>query len=223
MNPPPHFVFFPRPLPVSTASPIASTSKSVQYLYGWRGECEGAVVVAGALHAMSFGDAQESIKGIARQLGPAPGTEALCILGRCDLDDMSDKGKSNLGVDLSDSLVQIRVSDDGIPSTSDEALGTFVLYKPPSRSKLQFFSIVPLQLDLNSFLLPSHDTTIRADKTSPTKEEAEDVSLGNKIRRSSALDFSSARSNGGFSQTIDLNRAVDRVGCTLLLRCHTFS
>lgn len=215
-------LFFPDPLPTETATPFPSTATAgptASFLYGW---VKGTtVVVAGALDAASWEDARQRVDKAAEFF---PGTDALGVVGMvcsCDgpLNEGSGgasksrrakaKGKVEVVATGQRRALRMHLSVDGVPSVvCDESMGdvTPVFYTPPSRSNLQFFSLVPLQLDLNVFSSPGRS----AMEVDASKEDQEESKLGDKIRHSVRLDFSSAsrRSVRGIT---NLERVVDWV------------
>ncbi|KAL8281022.1 hypothetical protein RQP46_006701 [Phenoliferia psychrophenolica] len=207
-------LFFPSPLP--TAAPLASTSRappSTRFLYGWT--TPTALVVAGAIDAFSADEANERISDLVTTAFPLPLHDSnLAIIGTLLLNHpLNDTGKSREGSGKGGKKkgglkVVLSSTSRGVPiivqSSSDhqDALTT-ILYTPPSRSNLQFFSITPLQLDLNEFSDPRERSRVREGDAPGEDEEAR--VLGDKVRQAAGLDFAKAKEECG----TDLARVID--------------
>jgi len=94
-----------------------------------------------------------------------------------------------------------------------------VLYTPPSRSQLQFFSLTPLQLDLNSFSSRrphrrrrSVSAVVAVAEQETQQAQSERAQLAAKLKRATRLDFASPTEGqvltGG---VVDLGEVVDWV------------
>lgn len=219
---PAQFLFFPLPTPrAATLQAQASTTATQLYLFGWQGR--HACLVAGILQAVDHHDAQQRLDTVCNHLN-----HHLIILGTASA--ASDKGKARASdqpppapsaslpsfhIDLS------TISSPSLAPTSPPT--TLILYTPPKRSQLQFLSLVPLQLDLNSFDAPptpgssaaAKKAEAEARKKRDKEGRTEEHVLGEKLRRSARLDFTSP-SNAPPVAVADLEEVVDWVMHALL-------
>ncbi|KAK4053782.1 pig-Q [Microbotryomycetes sp. JL201] len=196
---PEHYVFFPTSVPCCR-EPAASDAH--MYLFGWRGL--HATVIAGSIYASSRQDAMtrlnDKLKGSLR---------GLTIVGR-----IITKGKQVDTSDASeDNLLTFETSSPHsttLLAASERA--AMVTYTPPNRTQLQFFSLSPLQLDLNSFVSPLRRRRLskraRAKLKREDTDKAEALALSDKLRRLSELDFTSAMSSEPIG-VADLHQVID--------------
>ncbi|KAK4058865.1 pig-Q [Microbotryomycetes sp. JL221] len=214
--PPQHYVFAPRKWPTCSITP-ASTSQALTFVFGWHGRHSTVVVgsVTASTRSAAFELLQHRLDGNTRQLA---------IVGLL----VTDKGKHR-NTDGSDDenkdllLFQSDTSDNTLlllDSDSDRI--TIVKYLPPNRTQLQFFSLSPLQLDLNSFTSPltrsnrrhRHNNDPKSLKRMRTRhaQDEEDkraeLLLSNKLSRLQQLDFSSHKYQDGVGAT-DLEQVID--------------
>lgn len=106
------------------------------------------------------------------------------------------------------------------PNTARPLPITTVLYTPPSRSQLQFFSLTPLQLDLNSFTSRqprrrrrSVSSVVAVAEQETAKVQSERAKLVAKLKRTARLDFTSPTEGeeGLAGGIVDLAEVVDWV------------
>lgn len=214
-NPPPlpaQFLFFPLPTPQAT-TPQAQAAASHRYLFGWKGT--HASLVAGILHAIDQEDAQQRLDTTFNHL-----SHHLIILGTCS----SASDQPPHAPSTSSPSFHIHLNSTSSPTLAPTSPPTtLILYTPPKRSQLQFLSLVPLQLDLNSFDAPptpgSSTAAKKAEAEARKKRDkdgrTEEHVLGEKLRRSAKLDFSSP-SNAPPVAVADLEEVVDWVTCACL-------
>lgn len=213
--PPEHFCFFPTPLPLAAAA-----SNDTTWLYGWQGD--RAAVVAGAVQAASYQAAQQRVQDAFNKVD-----DRVRILARCysssEKEAARDEQREREG---EPSLLQLYLpaasNGTSIPTIlSSSPTTTLITYTPPRRSQLQFLSLVPLQLDLNSFSSPSSGAKGKGKGSSAAQraevrrkreeeEQTESHVLGEKLRRSAELDFSHP-SHGPKVAVADLEEVVDWV------------
>lgn len=211
-----HFVFFPEPLPRCGAASTRSNDAELAYLFGW---CTtGATVIAGSLQASSLDSARSMLRA-------SLGREAdVQIRGRCYQASEETSTNGTAGSE-NDKMIflDVRISAQGVPTVIGASpSATVVLYSPPSRTQLQFFSLQPLQLDLNSFTSPQKNGFLKKAKLSPTSQkkraaalpqqphlESEREILGGKLRHSAVLDFT--REDPKMRLCADLEQVVDWV------------
>lgn len=202
--PPEHYVFFPCPLPGLTA---AHASNAETFVFGW--QRAHAAVVAGAIHAVDSVAAQVQLSTALR--GQSHDLE---IIGRCL--SPSAKGKEKQARPCAGEHFVFESSLDNLPRIhhSPHGRSTIVTYSPPNRAQLQFLSLVPLQLDLNSFISPMGAKRAAKGAVDDTDREErakmEQIALADKIRHASRSDFSS-RTNAEPVATTDLAEVIDWV------------
>lgn len=190
----PKHLFFPSPLPTAPPPPSTSTAPPpTTYLYGWT--YGAATVVAGALDAPSWADASTRVERVGAAF--TEGASRLKVLGRVIRAGEGSilRGKRRLQVEPG---LDVHLSPAGVPSPLSDT--TTILYTPPSRANLQFFSLEPLQLDLNRFSDP-------AARDPKGDADVEGSLLGDKVRHSARLDFSRREDDAG----TELARVVDWV------------
>lgn len=202
------FVFFPDPLPLAAR---ASTSRldaqpSRIYYYGW--EETGTLLVAGGIEALSLDDAQRRLSDLPSRLTTGPRGN-ICIVA-----ESVGEGQEEEETGLDRQLVSLKF-DGGIPRLSDvtstQKPPTIILYTPPSPSRLQFLSLLPLQLDLTSFSTPPRHGRASAS-VQPDAGDEENTRLSGKLRHSAKLDFSSPTNHPAWKEgSPDLQLVVDRV------------
>lgn len=131
-------------------------------------------------------EARARVVGLQRELEGTKG-ELLRVLGTCcscsDSSSTDIKGKGRA------TPLSIHLSFTSLPTfcPSHPSSATLITFVPPSRSHLQFLSLVPLQLDLNSFSSPS-----KGGQRAPDEDQLEGAGvLGKKVQKSAKLDFSS--------------------------------
>ncbi|KAK4704503.1 phosphatidylinositol N-acetylglucosaminyltransferase subunit Q, partial [Phenoliferia sp. Uapishka_3] len=208
-------IFFPSPLP--TTDPVASTSSAPPastFAYGWKDG--SAVVVAGALDARDWDAACRRVDAAVASfpvvgsrlevLGQLWGTQESRKHGKATQDSSTIKGDPR--------RLNVYLSSDSVPTLGDLSF-TVVMYTPPSRSHLQFFSLVPLQLDLNLFSSPGQQI---ASKGTSSAEDTEAQILGDKVRQSAKLDFTSPSQRQLVSGT-DLEQIVDWINLGPCFTC----
>jgi hypothetical protein len=172
------------------------------------------------LQAIDQQDAQQRLDTVFNHL-----SHHLIILGTCS--HSSDKGKARASdhtPPTPSTSFHIYLSSTSSPTlTPSSPPTTLILYTPPKRSQLQFLSLVPLQLDLNSFDAPptpgSSTAAKKAEAEARKKRDkegrTEEHVLGEKLRRSAKLDFSSP-TNAPAVAVADLEEVVDWVSGALL-------
>ncbi|ORY41449.1 N-acetylglucosaminyl transferase component-domain-containing protein [Leucosporidium creatinivorum] len=204
---PAQFLFFPLPTPKAITPKAQANAQHAQlYLFGWNGT--HASLVAGLLLAIDENDAQQRLDSTFNHLN-----HHLIILGTASTSsnpplDAPSTSSPSFHIHLSSTL-----SPTLTPTTPPT---TLILYTPPKRSQLQFLSLVPLQLDLNSFDAPptpgSSTAAKKAEAEARKKRDkegrTEEHVLGEKLRRSAKLDFTSP-SNAMPVAVADLEEVVD--------------
>lgn len=179
--PPSHFVFLP-----STLRSFDAPVDQRTFLYGFSSPSKAIAVVAGTLTAGS----REEARGWLQQRLGTPG-DNVKILGRLQETAKDGKGKGQASAEADDGFV---LRFDGQRPTllagEHDQTTTLVVYTPPNRHQLQFLSLVPLPLDLNSFSSASDESRMATSEA----EMTEDQIFGEKLKQSRALDFSAAGS-----------------------------
>ncbi|KAM0792267.1 hypothetical protein ACM66B_004959 [Microbotryomycetes sp. NB124-2] len=198
---PEHFVFFPISLPCCAAP---TTSAARVYLFGWR--AQHATVVAGSIHASSY---RAAIAQLTDKLnGNLRGLEIVGL--------SVSKGKQAITTDDAaqggDLITFETASDNGPTLLASHERASIVTYSPPNRTQLQFLSLSPLQLDLNSFVSPLRRRRLSKKAQDKLKREdqdkAEALALSDKLRRLSELDFTGAMNSEPVAAT-DLHQVID--------------
>lgn len=190
------------------------------YLYGW--SASNSIVIAGGMEAASFDQAcgyltRATSKRMNQSLGQTEEERAFKVLGKC-CQCSQDRGRLNesdpkasavhqvpklkgKGRALDqDGVLPLHLSPANLPSLCSMVVLypiTIVHYAPPSPSRLQFLSLVPLQLDLTSFTSPvfidkagrRRDAAVGGDKKEA--QQSERSLLDGRIRTSATLDFTS--------------------------------
>lgn len=207
------FVFFPSPLPLTaraSTSRLAPQPSNRYYYYGWQDA--GTLLVAGAIEALTFEDAQQRLSDLPSALATGP-RGSVCIIAASAGDAEEEKELVSDG-----QLVSLRI-DNGIPrlltAPTTHELPTIIMYTHPSPSRLQFLSLLPLQLDLTSFSTPA-----RHGRSSPVpqldKEGDEIMRFSGKLRQSAKLDFTSPTNHPAWKDgSPDLQLVVDRVSTAI--------
>lgn len=132
-------------------------------------------------------EAEARVEGLQRELKGTQG-ELLRVLGACCSCSESSADAKGKGRAHATTPISIHLSSTGHPSfcPSHPSSTTIITFVPPSRSHLQFLSLVPLQLDLNSFSSP-----LKGGQRAPDEDQKEGAGvLGDKMRKSAKLDFS---------------------------------
>lgn len=190
--PPEQFIFFPQPVH------IVKSNMRNQWLYGWKQA--STIVVAGVIQAQNRENAE-------KQMTILPTVFKIQILGKL-FNSRPDEAK-HLKLDPGSSskpLLEIYIATErSQKSIESNSNATIILYQPPSRTQLQFFSLTELQLDLNSFSLPS----VASDTTSITAYTEEEI-LSEKLRKSAKLDFTHT-SNASVGEAVDLEQVIEHV------------
>jgi hypothetical protein len=182
------FIFYPKPIPRTT---ISVGGEGECWLYGWR---EGnATVVAGAMEAevLNEDEATALLAGARIKLVGTLG-EKLGIVGRLCRCGGAQTGK---GKGRASTILAIHQNIAGMPSLCGGGVEgtTIIIYTPPVRSQLQFFSLTPLQFNLHS--------VSSLDEVDPNAQ------LSEKVRQGVQLDFT----RGGGVDMANLERIVDWV------------
>lgn len=208
---PEYFVFFPTPLPEAPEQADPDVSSSRTYLYGWRGE--GCTVVAGSLRARDTPQAQV----VLRSALATPARHEIEVLGTC-IHRHYGKGKGRLNESLVDEpgalCVEVSPGEAPVILACESDRCTIVLYTPPNRANLQFLSLEPLQLDLNSFTTPFSNSPaarvspITRRRRPPDEGPSENQLLSKKLRQSCRLDFTR---RGRPCSSTNLTQVVDWV------------
>ncbi|KAM0755312.1 Gpi1-domain-containing protein [Meredithblackwellia eburnea MCA 4105] len=204
-----HHFFFPSPLPGIT--PTAREQDRHHYVYGW--EYGTVVVVAGAVEAASVEQAEQQL--VVKRIE----SDRVSLIGRLSrgVDGEKKAAYKNGGMNKMNGVKNrvkelrwtVNLAEDGTPSITDwtHSHVTPILYTQPSRTNYQFFSLTPLQLDLNSFSTPSQneiESDNKDDDGAEAKERVEAEVLSDKIRALKELDFS-----GVDVPAADLERVVN--------------
>lgn len=222
MDEPAQFIFYPLPFPSFNAS--ASISDGLLYLYGWK---EGTTTfIAGGIYASSFDVVQTIVIEARKRLLGTAGEElkvlgVAVIKGREQNGVIESKGKGK-GKQVEIEL-ELEINAGGVPSLVSNHKSasiierrTIILFKIPSKSRLQFLSLVPLQLDLNSFISAADFHHKDSVQKPVLKHKSEDTVLGDKLRQSAKLDFSSP-TNAIRAEMANLKRVIDWVSFCLKL------
>lgn len=177
------------------------------------------MVVAGAVRATN---ASEASKVLENSIGSSSdstsqGRKESEILGRIRF-EATGKGKvssSTFDSDNDSSLyLDLILPSSGIPYScpSPEAIPIIIMYEPPHPHKLQFLSLQPLQLDLNSFISPTSRThSFDGGAEDMDEEGKEERLLSQKMRKINEIDFTAVRGGGKGMGGIDLGQCIDWV------------
>lgn len=196
-----HFLFVPSTLGLS--APTSAAPAEQHYIYGFSSPL--SAVVAGSLPASSLSTAQQRLDAVLGDVG-----KDVVILGRLKHDE--GKGKGRASAEEGDNFL-LHLSLAGPRLVEGSKRTTLVVYTPPNRAQLQFLSLVPLPLDLNSFSSGdgNGDAAVKEDDEA---QKTEDEVLSEKLKQSRELDFSAAeRPKEG--QLADLEKVVEWASCAL--------
>lgn len=179
------------------------------------------MVIAGAIRATDALEARSDLRNGTRgnSHSAREGGGEIKILGRIRFEG-TGKGKGKVSSSTFDSDEDSSLSLDlilpssGIPfcSSSTKITPIIIMYKPPNANKLQFLSLQPLQLDLNSFISPTSRSHLFSESQGDTNEEGkEERMLSEKMRKINEIDFTAVRGGGNGMGGIELGKCIDWV------------
>lgn len=174
--------------------------------------------MAGGIVAPSFEEARRVVEGIRTELVGTKGEQVKMLGECCSCSGEREKAPPLVngkwkGKGKSTTTLAVHLSVTGLPSlcfggSSRRRLPdstTLIIYTPLVRARLQFLSISPLPLDLNSF------STGNVERKIPVEDGVDDDKLlSDKVKSSGELDFSKPL-DGTRGDVVDLDQVVDWV------------